>query len=205
MPVGQQQAQHGDSACSVCPTLPRLPAPTWGVSYCRPAVGLQNSSRARGSHFQLFLPFPLPMPHFLPSPDSQGSCSRTRREAKGRHPAEQLALQRPELLHIHQWVAVPSCCQSPPAECSPGRKAEIIRKIMLQTLLFAAKYEELYSASLFCIPTFNTTAAFDSGSRAQAEHLHTHISMLLRTSNKSAIMLFFTSTLNVESKRNGQN
>lgn len=174
MPVGQQQAQHGDSACSVCPTLPRLPAPTWGVSYCRPAVGLQNSSRARGSHFQLFLPFPLPMPHFLPSPDSQGSCSRTRREAKGRHPAEQLTIQRPELLHIHQWVAVPSCCQSPPAECSPGRKAEIIRKIMLQTLLFAAKYEELclYSASL---PSTQLQPSTQAPERKQSTFTHTSL------------------------------
>lgn len=54
-----------------------------GISHCRPVVSLQNSIRAIGSHFQLFLPLPHPpSAHFLP-PGSQGRFGRTRRVGRG--------------------------------------------------------------------------------------------------------------------------
>lgn len=56
---------------------PGCPFSLEGVSHCRPVVSLQNSIRAIGSHFQLFLPFPPQLP-------SPGLSREFRQDEEGR-------------------------------------------------------------------------------------------------------------------------
>lgn len=94
--VEQQQEQHGNTNHLLCLSVLGPLGCQFsleGVSHCRPVVSLQNSIRATGSHFQLFLPLPPPPPQ-LPSPGSQGSFGRTRRVGRGSLPEELSFLQQ---------------------------------------------------------------------------------------------------------------
>lgn len=94
-PSSQESSSSKSSMGIPPPPLSVLGSPSCqfsleGVSHCRPVVSLQNSIRAIGSHFQLFLPFP---PQ-LPSPGSQGSFGGTRGVGKGSLPEELSFLQQ---------------------------------------------------------------------------------------------------------------